>query len=111
MKHIKLFESFGVEYYQEVDEMVAMKKSENAINMSDTDMKTLTDILGKLYLAERRIDYGLSYIKADKSGVNILIFKLEDDYYLFALYSKSKPIFYICDQMDGLLKYIEDKII
>ena len=76
---------------------------------SNLELKSITDVCRKLNLEfdhdDVLSDSRLLINKDDR--VEIVINKITDDYYSVSLQTDDK--FYKCDQLDGLIKLLEDK--
>jgi hypothetical protein len=119
MKHIRLFEGFNKdEYYQEIHEDTIphlLKSSGGYTTFSKRDLNILCDDYGFNYTrwgdGSERI-YKQSKKMGRKNSFTIYIYQLPDEYFILNVYYGGYPIeksFYKCDQVDGVIKLLEDK--
>lgn len=88
-----------MEYYKEINRREYDIISKNYINISDNQVK----IIGNKYKSFKLID--------DEEGTylyqinpRLIISPCKDEWFLI----ESKDSYYLCDQFDGLLKFLED---
>ena len=140
MKWLKLFEAFTTEDYyrkvtrEEYDSHAGSSGVRFGINyqhLNDKEKEKITEILRNKNLVEQtesnislynnyEFDYktiggfhGLRIIKGDIKGrIEYYINKVKDDWYLVAehTYPDFQGSNYLCDQLEGLLQFLKDKI-
>ena len=128
MKYLKLFENHDKlsDYYQQISHQEGFDITvNNKSNFSDGEIELLKrkfEIPGRiLYPVAFTIiqPYSIRVIKelisSEYTTITFNIIKISDDYFIVdsceRIKGKSNPttIYYKCDQMDGLIKLIEDK--
>lgn len=115
VKHLKLFESSDPYYtpismndYDDYD-------YKEYLRFDDPEIKKLESLFGKwrshrLYPEShtRRSNNGICFVYA---GMSVVIRKLEDEWYLISENSVLSFSIYKCDQWEGLLKCLKEKIL
>lgn len=135
MKHIKLFEGFSTEdFYTPLEADDYYDKVKENIPFARKDIKYLTSLFYSFYsyfivisVPNRIYDHStlvskedisvdmfdnvkeiVSYTSPSKKGFSIVA--LSDDYFTINIGSQDgSNKYYLCDQMDGLLKVLKDK--
>ena len=132
MKHLKLFESFGGEY-KEVDRDQCIKFGVISI-WKDTEFNKIIKIMENkgflnwytsAYAESKTIVFHKESIPRTRMGIKIEICSMEDEWFkvittnidLKVSVSGREPSYhsvdqkyYLCDQFDGLLKLLNDKL-
>ena len=104
---IKLFEEYN-EYYHEITQKEFNNGEE--INFTRKEIQYLT----KLYKNIKTSDYASklldNFLILRKDNLVINIYKLPDEWYIVGVIPNifpHKPIYYKCDQMEGLVKLLD----
>jgi hypothetical protein len=134
VKHLKLFESFGGEY-EEVDRDQCIKFGVISI-WKDTELNKIIKIMEKKgfldwytsspdwYTSAKTIVFHKESIPRTRMGIKIEISSMEDEWFKvittnmgssifdhsFMQYNHADRKYYLCDQFDGLLKLLNDKL-
>ena len=124
MKHLKLFkESFGGEY-REVD-LETFNRFGNITRFGDSVVNQIEKLIhtkgyGHMYITDKIGTIGgkkelINFVKRDdKLFTKILIVSLEDEWFKVRIETSEKTQvtydkqYFICDQFDGLIKFIEE---
>lgn len=137
MKHLKLFESSNSDYYQSISQieyvnLINTKREKNREpkikkglsikdimrSMSPWDKKELNAL--SEFSKQTKLDFDPDIADSDDllifsrhGKVEIVIYKLEDEYYLVSLQSRDPRVHKLwkCDQLDGLIMFLNDKFI
>jgi hypothetical protein len=119
MRHIRLFEGFKDDYYQEITSGEAndLEEEGRIVGFSTKDRERLDIIINDNPTTRRTIksmrycDDCLVFRLNDEYSSHVSIEPLEDDYYL--VFTSNNKIdgskYYKCDQWDGLMMFLKDK--
>lgn len=134
MKHIRLFEAVDEPLYQEIDENTFYENVETTIKLNDKEMEKLKSLFDSKEIwipsLDKNDDSGLgpyTWIQRSTyeyfySNFELAIYKCDDDWYYVDWSRKSEKsmgeyvkivsvdTYYKCDQWDGLLSLIKDKL-
>jgi hypothetical protein len=114
MKHLKLFEGFDKsDYYQEINQDDI--DHADCISFSKGDLDILCHDYGFNYSrfgdGSERI-YKQSKSVGEPNSFTVYVYQLPDEYFILEAYCGGYPIevfFYKCDQVEGVIKLLEDK--
>ena len=120
------------DYYEEITHNEFQKRTYNMIDMTPSDINIITkyykDKFQKIIVYDRKSNTRGSHGKICLGGeyteltgkfsstynfYNLYIYKLDDDYYLTFINRRHMALplgntYYLCDQLDGLKKWIDD---
>jgi hypothetical protein len=121
MRYLKNFESVSNdEYYKEidVDEYNSINNTFNRLEMvrfSESEASKLKELFGNNALVNYDLLQISKQFKGKKDTPIFFIKKGYDDWFLVHMYYPSKKVkwkftgqFWVCDQFDGLLKFLSD---
>jgi hypothetical protein len=133
MKYLRLFEGFGDDYYEEIDNEEYWDNVDRRVEMSSNDISLLTKLfsvstgvgIGSTNgsIQDRFLDLNIMYVNKRRkvSGLydySMKIYKVDDEYFYVNIISH-QPILpwsdfemdysYKCDQTDGLVEFLKNE--
>lgn len=94
----------NVEYFKEITHTEYGQK--NSININN-----LSRVLNEISKLNLKIKYSDDAIAVFKDRIYMIIDSTEDEWFKVYIYDPSSSIkYYICDQLDGLIRLIQDKM-
>ena len=129
MKHLRLFEGFGSDYYEEIDNEEYWDNVGRRVEMSSNDISLLTKLfsvstgVGIGSTNGLNLDLNIMYVNKRRkvSGLydySMKIYKVDDEYFYVNIISH-QPILpwsdfemeysYKCDQTDGLVEFLKNE--
>jgi hypothetical protein len=117
MKYLKLFESFGGPYYKEIEAIDFFRA--NGIGLNEKELEEITRIINEkdgwiqkysgamitLHIPKVTKDKELGTVFYDE---HTNLKKGDDEFYYVGFDIMDKKEFYEADQLDGLIKLLED---
>lgn len=134
MKHLRLFEGFGDDYYVKIDNEEYWDNVGRRVEMSSNDISLLTKLfsvstgvgIGSTNgsIQDRFLDLNIMYVNKRRKVSGLLydysmkIYKVDDEYFYVNIISH-QPILpwsdfemdysYKCDQIDGLVEFLKNE--
>lgn len=114
MNHLKIYEDFSERFYHSIDEVEYYKFTSDSMSFTDNQIKTIKTLFKVSYTFANVCEDIFIRKSSNNKDTFIYLNKCEDEYYLVKVIIRlSNPVsfirrFYLCDQFDGLISFLED---